>query len=157
MGVMFTEHFRIHFHGGEEQVAEEMAHVAERAFDIMTEELQWTPDLPTTEIVLIDNTDIANGYATYLPFNTIVIYITAPDGNSTLSLYEDWNEKLFTHELTHILHMDTIEGATVVFRKILGKSLQSMDWFLVGLSRDKQQCKRRGKQPQDEDVLILFI
>lgn len=118
--VMFTEHFRIHFHGGEEQVAEEMAHVAERAFDIMTEELQWTPDLPT-EIVLIDNTDIANGYATYLPFNTIVIYITAPDGNSTLSLYEDWNEAIFTHELTHILHMDTIEGATVVFRKILGK------------------------------------
>ena len=117
---MFTEHFRIHFHGGEEQVAEEMALVAERAFDIMTEELKWTPDLPT-EIVLIDNTDIANGYATYLPFNTIVIYITAPDGNSTLSLYEDWNEAIFTHELTHILHMDTIEGATVVFRKILGK------------------------------------
>ena len=37
--------------------------IAERAFDIVTEELQWTPDLP--KIVLIDNTDIANGYATY--------------------------------------------------------------------------------------------
>ena len=41
-----------------------MAHAAEKAFDIMTEELQWTPDLPT-EIVFIDNIDIANGYATY--------------------------------------------------------------------------------------------
>ena len=34
--------FRIHFHGGEEQIAEEMAHVAEKAFDIMSEELHET-------------------------------------------------------------------------------------------------------------------
>ena len=115
-----TEHFTVHFHGGEEQIAEEMGHLVEEVYQEMTAELDWEPKLPT-EVVLLDNTDSANGYATYLPRNTIVIYVTAPDAVSTLSFYEDWNDTIFTHEYTHILHLDTVEGLPAQVRKIFGR------------------------------------
>ncbi|MEC7985146.1 MAG: hypothetical protein VX278_08275 [Myxococcota bacterium] len=118
--VLTTPHFNIHFHGGEEQLAEELATMAEGIYSEMSTELQWNPSLPT-QVVLLDNTDSANGYATYLPMNTIVIYVTAPEGDSTLSLYEDWNDAIFTHELTHILHLDTVSGIPAAFRTMFGK------------------------------------
>lgn len=115
-----TPHFNIHFHGEEEQLAEEMSMVVEEVYLKMTAELQWEPRLPT-EVVLVDNTDAANGYAMYLPVNTIVIFVTAPEGNSTLSLYEDWNDAIFTHEYTHILHIDTVEGINKQLRRLFGR------------------------------------
>lgn len=115
-----TEHFVIHFHGGEEQLAEEMSLIVEQVYTEMTAELDWIPKFPT-EIVLLDNTDSANGYATYLPRNTIVIFVTAPEGSNTLSFYEDWNDAIFTHEFTHILHIDTVAGLPALLRKIFGR------------------------------------
>ena len=130
-----TEHFNIHFHGGEEQLAEEMGHTVEMVFDKMTAELDWIPK-GKTELVLVDNTDAANGYATYLPRNTIVIFVTAPQGLSTLSLYEDWNDAIFTHELTHILHMDTVGGLPALARKIFGRIISinglAPGWVIEG-------------------------
>lgn len=115
-----TEHFSIHFHGGEEQLAEEMATVVELVYEKMTKELNWEPKEPT-EVVLIDNTDSANGYAQYLPKNTIVIYVTAPESTTTLSLYEDWNDAIFTHEYTHILHLDTVARWNAALRYVFGR------------------------------------
>ena len=63
--VLETEHFDIHFHGGEEQLAEEMGHLVEEVYTEMTAELDWVPK-GSTQVVLLDNTDSANGYATYL-------------------------------------------------------------------------------------------
>ena len=62
-----TEHFRIHFHQGEEQLAEEFTHMVEDVFDTMTEELVWVPK-GKTDVVLIDRTDDANGYARVVPY-----------------------------------------------------------------------------------------
>lgn len=118
--VLETPHFHIHFHGGEEQLAQELADMAEDIYTEMSTELLWEPDQPT-QVVLVDNTDSANGYATYLPMNTIVIFVTAPEGDSTLSLYENWNDAIFTHELTHILHIDTVSGIPKSFRTLFGK------------------------------------
>ena len=118
--VLKTPNFHIHFHGGEEQLATELANMAEDIYEEMSTELLWKPEQPT-QVVLVDNTDSANGYATYLPMNTIVIFVTAPEGDSTLSLYEDWNDAIFTHELTHILHIDTVSGVPKSFRTLFGK------------------------------------
>ena len=133
--VLETPHFLIHFHGGEEQLAEEMGHLVEEVYIEMTAELDWVPRKPT-HVVLLDNTDSANGYATYLPRNTIVIYVTAPEGTSTLSYYEDWNDGIFTHEYTHILHIDTINGLPAVARAIFGRVAMmnglSPNWVVEG-------------------------
>ncbi len=115
-----TEHFRIHFHGGEEKLANETAELAEVIWAEMTTELAWSPKLKT-EIVLVDNTDSANGYAMTVPQNTIVIYVTAPYEDSTLSHYEDWTDGILTHEYTHILHIDNTEGMIKGLRAVFGR------------------------------------
>ena len=80
-----TEHFRITFHQGEEQLANELAATAEEIWDELTAELKTYPKRPT-EIVLVDHTDVANGYAMTIPVNTIVIFVTAPQESSSLGL-----------------------------------------------------------------------
>jgi Tol biopolymer transport system component len=56
-----------------------------------------------------------------VPDNTIVLYVTQPRGDSTLGFYEDWNEAIITHELTHILHIDTVRGLPKVARWLMGQ------------------------------------
>ncbi len=130
-----TEHFRIHFHGGEELLAEETAQAAEVIWAEMTEELRWSPRA-RTEVVLVDNTDSANGYAMTLPVNTIVIFVTAPTEDSTLSSYEDWTDAILTHEYTHILHIDNTEGIVRALRLGLGRVVStnrmSPGWITEG-------------------------
>lgn len=141
-----TEHFRITFHtpgadpasgSDERQLAEEMAVDAEVAWTKLTAELAHVP-ADKVEIVLVDWTDDANGYASIVPENHIVIFVTAPEADSTLSLYRDWNEAIITHELTHILHIDTVEGLPAVARGVFGRIVSthqvSPGWMTEGLA-----------------------
>ena len=128
-----TDHFNIHFHQSEEQLAEEFSQELESIYDTMVEEVKWTPRR-RTELVLVDRTDTANGYASVVPYNTIVIYVTAPQEDSTLSLYEDWGPAIATHELTHILHMDTHHGIVSVARAVVGRVANTNNlspWWVV--------------------------
>lgn len=132
-----TEHFRIQFHGGEEALAEQAAAALETAWSELTEELKTRPRR-RIEVVLVDRTDAANGYAQTVPLNTIVIYVTAPGEDSTLSHYEDWNETILTHELTHILHIDLVEGLPRVPRALFGRIISvnrlSPGWVVEGFA-----------------------
>jgi len=132
-----TPHFNITFHQGESALAEEMATVAEAVWDKMTEEIGTAPKRPT-ELVLIDPTDLANGYAMTLPVNTIVIFVTSPSEDSTLSQYADWNDTILTHEFAHILHLDTIEGLPKLLRKALGRVINvnraTPGWIVEGFA-----------------------
>ena len=128
-----TEHFNITYHQGEEQLAADLAHTAERVHSILTVDMKHAPDR-STEVVLIDHTDVANGYAQTLPVNTIVIFVTAPTEISSLGLYEDWLEAIFTHEYAHILHLDTVTGVPKILRKIMGRIIsvnQISPWWIV--------------------------
>jgi hypothetical protein len=132
-----TEHFHIHFHQGIEPVADEFAGMVEEVYDRMTEEMAWEPRR-RTEVVLIDRTDSANGYARTVPYNAITIFVTAPTEDSTLNLYEDWNEAIFTHELVHVLHMDTNHGIVRAARAVVGRVASTNDispwWMIEGLA-----------------------
>ena len=132
-----TDHFRIHFHQSEEQLAEEFSLKVEEIYETMTTELRWTPRR-RTEVVLVDRTDTANGYAMSLPYNTIVIFVTAPQEDSTLSLYEDWSTAIGLHEFTHTLHIDTNHGVARVARAVVGRisttNRISPRWMVEGLA-----------------------
>ncbi len=132
-----TEHFNITFHQGIEEVADEFATEVEDIYATMTTELRWEPRR-RTEVVLVDRTDSANGYASVVPYNSIVIFVTAPQEDSTLSLYEDWSTAIMTHELTHVLHMDTNHGIVRVARAVVGRVATTNDvspwWMVEGLA-----------------------
>ena len=142
-----TPHFNITFHQGEAALAEEMATIAEQVWDKMTAEVGTAPKRPT-ELVLIDPTDLANGYAMTLPVNTIVIFVTSPSEDSTLSHYGDWNDTILTHEFAHILHLDTIEGLPKLLRMAFGRVVNvnraTPGWIVEGFATFQESRHAEG-------------
>lgn len=132
-----TPHFRVHYYRGLEPIADDIATIAEGIHARLAPDLGWSPS-EVTEIVLTDDTDDANGSATALPYNTIRLYVTAPDDLSPLGDYDDWYLELVTHEYTHILHTDDITGLPAIVNSILGKTVAPNQaqprWILEGLA-----------------------
>lgn len=117
-----TPHFRVHFHGGLEDVAQRAGALAEDAHRVLVPELGWTPR-EYVHIVLSDTSEFANGSATPMPYNTVRLFVTAPDDMSALADYDDWLDTLITHEYTHILDLDHTAGFSAVVNSIFGKIL----------------------------------
>lgn len=114
-----TEHFYVHYLVGDEDAAERVAAVAERAYDRLT--VAWGHEIfLKTHISLYDNQDTANGRATAVPFPQIIAYTTAPEALSVLESYDDWIDILITHELVHVVHLDTVHGIPRLVNAIFG-------------------------------------
>ncbi len=132
-----TAHFRIHYYKGLEPVAEKLAAVAEGIHGRLVPALGWRPS-EMTEIVLSDASDDANGSASALPYNTVRLFVTAPEDMSPLGDYDDWQLELLTHEYTHILHTDQIRGVPAILNSVLGKTYAPNQaqprWILEGLA-----------------------
>lgn len=158
---LHTDHFNITFHEGEEQLADELSVLAEDVHDLLTVEMGHTPRR-RTEVVLVDNTDVANGFAMTLPVNTIVLYATAPQEGSGLALYDDWLGTVFTHEYAHILHLDHISGLPGVARRVLGRIISvnqlSPSWIVEGSATWRETAYTmggRGRSPQTDMILRM--
>jgi hypothetical protein len=89
-----TEHFVIHFHQGIDEIANKVALISEDIHLKLSSEFQWTP-AEKTQIVLLDDTDFANGLTTVLPYNAIYIYVVPPMPDMTIGEYEDSNLSYF--------------------------------------------------------------
>ena len=149
-----TDHFKVHFHQGEEELAESFSTLVEEAWNELTPEVGWRPRR-RIEVVLIDRTDSANGYASTTPYNRIVIYVTAPQEDSTLGFYEDWSTTVFRHELTHILHLDTNHELVRLARWVVGRIAStnnvSPGWMVEGFATFEETRMTpggRGRAPQ---------
>jgi len=114
-----TEHFVIYWYDGEELAAKRLLEIAELVHDDVKKAVGWAPK-PKTHVVLTDVTDSANGFAVSVPFNTIRLFVTAPQEGSSLDYYDDWLRMLFTHEYTHICHIDKISGMPRAMRAVFG-------------------------------------
>jgi len=114
-----TEHFIIYFHQGEDRLARRLATIAEETWHKLQRPLGVTPP-GRTHVVLADQTEFANGYATPLPYDTIVIYTVSPSGSQFE--FDDWLQLAFTHEFTHIVHLDRSEGWARVVRSMFGRT-----------------------------------
>ena len=134
---LHAPHVRVHYSEGLEPIAQRVADLVEGLTPPMSNELGWAPS-QVTEIVLTDNTDSANGSATAFPYNTIRLFVTAPDDMSALGDYDDWYLELVSHEYTHILHTDHITGVPAIVNAIVGRTIvpnQSQPrWLLEGLA-----------------------
>ena len=117
---LYTEHFAIHFHQGETPLAIELAHSAEEVHDLLSPWMKWKP-FGRTQVVIVDPTDGANGYALTVPNNTIVLYAVQPNPDTSLDNYEHWLYSIFIHEYAHILQIDMIGGLPRIARYVLGR------------------------------------
>jgi hypothetical protein len=117
--VITTDHFRIYFHQNVDHLAARLAVIAEETWQALPRPLGVRPPA-LTHVVLADQTDLSNGYATPLPYDTIVIYTTAPPGAEFDA--DDWLRLVFVHEFTHIVHLDRSASWARVVRAVLGRS-----------------------------------
>jgi hypothetical protein len=116
-----TPHFTIYFHQGEEALAGRLAVIAEDVRSRMPAQLGLDPPRHT-HVLLVDQADVANGWATPLPYDTIFVTAAAPAGSDQIGRVEDWLELVFTHEFTHIVHLDRSAGWARVFRGVFGRT-----------------------------------
>ena len=133
-----TEHFVIYFHQGEDALARRLARIAEETWQALRTPLGRTAP-SRTHVILVDQTDIANGWATPVPRSTIAIYAVWPAGSEALKS-DDWLRLAFVHEYTHILHLDRSEGWARVARGLFGRvpwafpNLFLPGWQIEGLA-----------------------
>jgi hypothetical protein len=132
-----TPHFQLHFHDGLEPMARLAAQYAEEAHAVLVPLLDWAPGAKT-QIFLSDQLDSANGAASVIPYNRILLLGAAPDPRSTLHDHQGWLRNLIYHEYTHILHLDTMSGVSWGYNWFAGKSLAPNGalpkWYIEGLA-----------------------
>lgn len=134
-----TEHFRVTFPTELEHVARRAADRAEKAYAVLSTELV-EPPRGRIDLVVADNMDLPNGYATPIPTNRVVVYAHPPVEEPSLSYFEDWLQLVVLHELVHIFHLDTAEGVWERLRAVFGRSpalfphFLSPGWLVEGLA-----------------------
>jgi hypothetical protein len=100
-----TEHFRVTFPPGMEELGRRAAAIAELAYEELSEAFL-EPRAGRIDLLITDHSDDSNGYATVLPSNRITVFARPPVDGPTLSYFDDWMELVITHELAHIVHLD---------------------------------------------------
>ncbi len=142
-----TDHFAIHFDARLADVAHRVGVVAERAHRILSVALDHAPDAKT-QVVLLDETDGANGFANVAPRNAITLYVTAPTGASNLADHDDWLYMLFAHEYTHVLHLDTMSGLPRLVNAVVGKiwapNQINPRWIIEGIATYAETKRSAG-------------
>jgi Tol biopolymer transport system component len=114
-----TPHFDVHAHQGEAQLARSLATIAEQV------RARFAPVLGVprgrVQVILVDQTDLSNGWATPFPYDAIEITAVPPAGETLIGNTIDWLELVFTHEYTHILHLDRTRGWFEGLRRVFGR------------------------------------
>ena len=115
-----TEHFRVHAKAEYSHQALVAASEAERAYGLLATELK--PPRGTVDVVLGDDVDFSNGYATVFPSNRLVVYLTPPSSTLSTGPYDVWLRLVLTHELTHLFHLDRADGVWQVLQTVFGRA-----------------------------------
>ncbi|MBX3618943.1 MAG: hypothetical protein KF891_02955 [Rhizobacter sp.] len=144
-------HFRVNYRSAWRAQAERVARVAERIYPKVTASLGWEPR-GRTEILLIDQYDLANGFSTPLPYNIIGVFLAPPDEGELLD-NSDWLELLLTHEFTHTVHLDKVRGVPGVLQRIFGRqpfffpNIFEPTWAVEGLAvyNESDPASGRGR------------
>jgi len=130
-----TEHFDIIHSAQQQDLGLYYAKIAETAYKNLMTVFYQAPQRIT--VVINDSTDIANGYATVIPYPLIMIYPVQVTNEETLSEAGEWARELFTHELTHILQLYPANGVynfiRPVFGSIISPNLLMPNWWKEGM------------------------
>jgi len=137
--VLRTPHFTLYYHQGGEERARRLASIAE---DVRRDLARRTTLEPPAHVhvVLVDQSDVANGWSTPVPYDLIEIAAVPPSPSSTLGNQDDWLRTVFAHEFAHVLHLDRVGGVTKGLRWLLGRhpmtfpNLYVPEWQVEGFA-----------------------
>jgi hypothetical protein len=155
-----TPHFDVHFHQGEEALARRLAALAEQ----VRRDLEPKLGLPNgrVHVILVDQHDSPNGWATPFPYNVIEITAAVPRGGSVIGNTTDWLRLVFVHEYTHILHLDRSKGIFGAARRVVGRhpfvlpNVFTPPWQIEGIATHYESATtREGRVPAGDFRLLL--
>jgi len=101
-------------------------------------------------VVINDNTDLTNGYATPIPYRLIMVYPVLPPTLTTISDYGDWARELTMHESTHILSFEPrrglVKGLYYTFGSLITPNILLPRWYLEGIAVEMEtRFSRHGR------------
>jgi hypothetical protein len=144
-----SDHFRIHFHDGEEALAQRFWPKAEQVYAETCPFLNWYP-LDKTDVVLSDESDLSNGYTRVFPYNSVILYVAAPDEINSLEDYDDWLGLVFRHEFLHVVHLDKVSGLPSSLHSVFGRhpllfpNAYQPRWVIEGLATYAETDTQKG-------------
>jgi hypothetical protein len=120
--VLSTEHFRIIYHDGLEEIAHEAALVSEEAYQFWVRELRYTVPFKIN-IILADPSDFAVGAAN--PFGDVIASVSnVRVFNEWLNPHNpSWLEDVLYHEIGHVFDIMKASGLSERLRPWLGPVL----------------------------------
>ena len=154
-----TARFDIHFHQGEDQLARRLATIAEGVANELAP--RFGRPRARVHVILVDQTDLANGWATPLPYNLIEIVAASPRGESLIGNTSNWLRLVFTHEYTHVLHLERSRGLLGSIGKVFGRNpffypnLLLPTWQIEGLATYHESATTRDGRIPAGDVRTI--
>jgi hypothetical protein len=115
-----TTHFRVHVRPEQESLGVRVAGEAEGAFAALAARLP--APRAAIDLVVSDNADYSNAFATVFPSPRVVLYPFPPIADLALQRYDRWLRLLLTHELAHVFHQDLARGWWRLGRLVLGRA-----------------------------------
>lgn len=104
----------------------------QQVFPLFKEE----PRKPT--MVLLDNTDLANGSARVTPHPFVTLRMVKPSAHSSIGEFKNPVSELLVHEYTHILNMEPVHGwmspAYWIFGSVAHPNMILPRWYTEGLA-----------------------
>jgi len=98
-----TEHFNIVYKQELSEIARETGLIAEAQYDTLTRLMKSYP-IARINILITDQADMPNGFATAIMDMTINLYLTNP-GPDFIVKHGHWIEFVLLHEMTHIFNL----------------------------------------------------
>ena len=155
-----TARFDIHFHQGEEALAQRLARIAEEVATTLGPTLG--PATGRVQVILVDQNDQSNGWATPLPYNTIEISAAAPAADSGIGNVDDWLRLVFTHEYVHIVHLSRAHGWIGGLRRVFGRqpllypNLYAPIWQIEGIATWQESAQTGGGRVPAGDFRLFL-
>lgn len=115
-----STNFTITYPKASAAMADKALNIAERVHLELLPFFSQGPKEKTT-IVLVDDFDSSNGWATFYPYPQIRLFSSPPDSISGLEVNDDWLHSLIRHEYVHILHLEMARGTPETLRHVFGR------------------------------------
>jgi hypothetical protein len=155
-----TPRFDIYYHQREESLAQRLAGFVEGvAADI---DRQLGAPQGRVRIILVDQTDESNGWATVVPYNLIELAAVPPPSQSMIGNTDDWLRLVFSHEYTHVVHLEKSRGWLGSLRHVFGRvplfysNLLLPKWQIEGLATyEESVVTGKGRVPAADFRMIL--
>jgi Tol biopolymer transport system component len=152
----------VYFHQGLEKAAREAVTLATQLLE--RHEARYGSRVGRVHVVLADNEDDPNGFATPLPYPLVNVRVVAPDGSDEFGNHEGWLRLVLAHELAHVVHLDQARGVMSFGRKLLGRApfffpnALTPTWMIEGLATYEETettAFGRGRNPDSRMVLRM--